>query len=129
MEKMTSVMISVTLEEAERIAKWESYFIPMASVPHFSRATHPTRVFVYATKKGNESNPRAGKVLCDFYMYEYRERAGRKPRFDWVIMDVLPCMPPRELSKFGKVGFGKFVPLKRPPISWMYVEEKENGND
>lgn len=27
------------------------------------------------------------------------------------------------LSEFGKVGFGHEVPLKRPPKSWMYIED------
>lgn len=30
---------------------------------------------------------------------------------------------PRNLSEFGKVGFGHEVPLKRPPQSWMHVED------
>ena len=30
---------------------------------------------------------------------------------------------PRNLSEFGKVGFGHEVPLKRPPQSWMHIED------
>lgn len=30
---------------------------------------------------------------------------------------------PRNLSEFGKVGFGHEVPLHRPPQSYMYVED------
>ena len=41
----------------------------------------------------------------------------------WHISDLKIYDKPRELSEFSKYGFGHPVPLKRPPQSWMYVEE------
>ena len=41
----------------------------------------------------------------------------------WHISDLKIYDKPRNLSEFGKVGFGHEVPLKRPPQSWMYIED------
>lgn len=43
--------------------------------------------------------------------------------YGWHISDLKIYDKPRELSEFGKVGFGHEVPLKRPPQSYMYVED------
>ena len=43
--------------------------------------------------------------------------------FAWHISDLKIYDKPKELSEFGKYGFGEPVPLKRPPQSWMYVED------
>lgn len=39
------------------------------------------------------------------------------------ISDLKIYDKPRNLSEFGKVGFGHKVPLCRPPQSWMYIED------
>lgn len=39
------------------------------------------------------------------------------------ISDLKIYDKPRELSEFGKVGFGHEVPLKRPCAPWCYVED------
>ena len=43
--------------------------------------------------------------------------------FGWHISDLKIYDKPKELSEFSKYGFGEPVPLKRPPQSWMYVED------
>lgn len=48
---------------------------------------------------------------------------GNKDGFGWHISDLKIYDKPRNLSEFGKVGFGHEVPLKRPPQSWMYIED------
>lgn len=49
--------------------------------------------------------------------------AKGKTLYGWHISDLKIYDKPRELSEFGKVGFGHEVPLKRPPQSYMYVED------
>ena len=49
--------------------------------------------------------------------------AKGKTLYGWHISDLKIYDKPRELSEFGKVGFGHEVPLKRPPQSWMYIED------
>lgn len=48
---------------------------------------------------------------------------GDKDGYGWHISDLKIYDKPRALSEFGKVGFGHEVPLKRPPQSYMYVED------
>lgn len=48
---------------------------------------------------------------------------GNKDGVGWHISDLKIYDRPRELSEFGKVGFGHEVPLKRPPQSWQYIED------
>lgn len=48
---------------------------------------------------------------------------GNKDGYGWHISDLKIYDKPRNLSEFGKVGFGHKVPLKRPPQSWMYIED------
>lgn len=48
---------------------------------------------------------------------------GFKPLTALYITDLKVYNEPKELSAFGKCGYGCAVPLKRPPQSWMYVEE------
>lgn len=45
-----------------------------------------------------------------------------KAVYGWHISELKIYDKPRELSEFSKYGFGRPVPLKRPPQSWMYVE-------
>lgn len=45
------------------------------------------------------------------------------PLYGLHISDLKIYDKPRNLSEFGKVGFGHEVPLKRPPQSWMYIED------
>lgn len=54
------------------------------------------------------------------YMVSY---FGNKDGYGWHISDLKIYDKPRNLSEFGKVGFGHKVPLKRPPQSWMYIED------
>lgn len=49
--------------------------------------------------------------------------AKGKTLYGWHISDLKIYDKPRNLSEFGKVGFGHKVPLKRPPQSWMHVED------
>ena len=46
-----------------------------------------------------------------------------KEVFGWHISGLKIYDKPRELSEFSKYGFGHPTPLKRPPQSWMFVEE------
>lgn len=39
------------------------------------------------------------------------------------ITGLVKYSEPIGLEKFSKLGFGKWVPLKRPPQSWCYVEK------
>lgn len=43
--------------------------------------------------------------------------------YGWHISDLKIYDKPRNLSEFGKVGFGHEVPLKRPCAPWCYVED------
>lgn len=43
--------------------------------------------------------------------------------YAWHISNLKIYDKPKELSEFSKYGFGEPVPLKRPPQSWMYVED------
>ena len=50
--------------------------------------------------------------------------------YGWHISDLKIYPYGKSLRDFSKVGFGEVVPLRRPPQSWMYVEEiaqMENG--
>ena len=49
--------------------------------------------------------------------------AKGKTLYGWHISDLKIYDKPRVLSEFGKVGFGHEVPLKRPPQSYMYIED------
>lgn len=64
------------------------------------------------------------KLAC-LTIYEIVKYAGSENRevCGWHISDLKIYDKPRELSEFGKVGFGHEVPLKRPPQSWMYIED------
>lgn len=54
---------------------------------------------------------------------EVRNYGNGKTLYGWHISDLKIYDKPKELSEFGKVGFGHEVPLKRPPQSWMYIED------
>lgn len=58
--------------------------------------------------------------LDNWELYDYGKG---KTIYGWHISDLKIYDKPRNLSEFGKVGFGHEVPLKRPPQSWMYVED------
>lgn len=62
----------------------------------------------------------AGACLTAEEMYSYSKG---KTLYGWHISDLKIYDKPRNLSEFGKVGFGHEVPLKRPPQSWQYVED------
>lgn len=49
---------------------------------------------------------------------------GIQTFFGWHISDLKIYDKPKELTEFSKYGFGRPVPLKRPPQSWMYVEDE-----
>lgn len=59
------------------------------------------------------------------YFYKPEELDGKTAKlgYAWHISQLKIYDKPRELSEFGKVGFGHEVPLKRPPQSWMYIED------
>lgn len=42
--------------------------------------------------------------------------------YNWHISDLRIYAQPFDLKTFSKAGFGRVVPLKRPPQSWMYAE-------
>lgn len=46
-----------------------------------------------------------------------------KEGYGWHISDLKIYDKPKDLSEFSKYGFDDPVPLKRPPQSWMYVED------
>lgn len=77
--------------------------------------------FVVANEEQSVTNEIA-RQSCLYYddMVSY---FGNKDGFGWHISDLKIYDKPRNLSEFGKVGFGHEVPLKRPPQSYMYVEE------
>lgn len=62
------------------------------------------------------------KSMCLSYD-EVKNYGKGKTLYGWHISDLKIYDKPRELSEFGKVGFGHEVPLKRPPQSWMYIED------
>lgn len=62
----------------------------------------------------------AGACLTAEEMFSYSKG---KTLYGWHISDLEIYDKPRALSEFGKVGFGHEVPLKRPPQSWMYIED------
>ena len=43
--------------------------------------------------------------------------------YGWHISDLKIYPYGKSLREFSKVGFDEVVPLRRPPQSWMYVEE------
>lgn len=77
--------------------------------------------FVVANEEQGVTNEIAGQS-CLYYddMVSY---FGDKDGYGWHISDLNIYDKPRNLSEFGKVGFGHEVPLTRPPQSWQYVEE------
>lgn len=62
------------------------------------------------------------KSMC--LSYDEVKNYGRgKTLYGWHISELKIYDKPRELSEFGKVGFGHEVPLKRPCAPWCYVED------
>lgn len=49
--------------------------------------------------------------------------ADGKNVYGWRISDLVIYDKPKELSELSRYGYGQFVPVKRPPESWCYVEE------
>ena len=54
---------------------------------------------------------------------EVKNYGKGKTLYGWHISDLKIYDKPRELSEFGKVGFGHEVPLERPCAPWCYVED------
>lgn len=54
---------------------------------------------------------------------EIEDYGKGKTLYGWHISDLKIYDKPRNLSEFGKVGFGHEVPLKRPCAPWCYVED------
>lgn len=77
--------------------------------------------FVVANEEQGVTNQIAGQSCL--YYYDMVSYFGNKDGFGWHISDLTIYDKPRELNEFGKVGFGHKVPLKRPPQSWMHVED------
>ena len=64
--------------------------------------------------------------LSDHELFDYLYKGKGKDNGGWawhIDNLVLYNGTPRPLSEFSKYGFGEPVPLKRPPQSWMYVED------
>ena len=57
--------------------------------------------------------------MCDLVEYGMRAHS----LYGWHISDLKIYPYGKSLRKFSKVGFDEVVPLRRPPQSWMYVEE------
>lgn len=50
-----------------------------------------------------------------------------KKGYGWHISDLCIYSQPFDLCTFSKAGFGRIIPLKRPPQSWMYVEVQDEN--
>ena len=46
--------------------------------------------------------------------------------FGWHIADLVIYDQPKPLDEFSKYGFGRDVPLRRPPLSWCYIDARDN---
>lgn len=57
-------------------------------------------------------------------LYDMRNYLSCDGGYAWHISDFIIYDKPKELSDFSKYGFDRFIPIKRPPQSWCYVEEK-----
>lgn len=69
-----------------------------------------------------KENLRYNHGTCLSYEDMVKYSSG-KPLYGLHISDLKIYDKPRELSEFGKVGFGHEVPLKRPCAPWCYVED------
>lgn len=54
---------------------------------------------------------------------EFKRYGKGKTLYGWRISNLKIYDKPKELSEFGKVGFGHEVPLERPCAPWCYVED------
>lgn len=82
------------------------------------------KVAVYNDVLYCERNSQPNKLyqLC-LTIDEVKAYLGQKNLgYTWHISNLVIYDTPRGLNEFSKYGFGRHVPLKRPPQSWMYVE-------
>jgi hypothetical protein len=79
----------------------------------------------YETKNGEFDLDNKLNWIYGTYLYydELVHYADGKDLYGWHISNLKIYDEPKELSRFGKFGFGHKVPLKMPPQSWCYVEE------
>jgi predicted transcriptional regulator len=70
-----------------------------------------------------EKNSQANKLgqMC-LTIEEVKAYLGENNGYNWHISDLKIYDKPRELKEFSKYGFGRFVEVKRPPMSWQFVE-------
>lgn len=78
---------------------------------------------VFADENLNQLKPQLFRDMSCLTDEQTADYLGDKDGYGWHISDLKIYDKPKELSEFGKVGFGHEVPLKRPPQSWMYVED------
>ena len=70
-----------------------------------------------------ETVARSCVPMYDLLVYLGKQDFG----YGWHVSNLVIYDKPRELREFSKVGFGRFVPLERPPQSWCYVESEGEG--
>lgn len=69
----------------------------------------------------HETVARSCVPMYDLLVYIGKQSFG----YGWHISNLVIYEKPKELSEFSKYGFERFVPVKRPPQSWCYVEEQK----
>lgn len=139
-----SILIAVNPPYAEclvygvKTIEWRTKPLPTAKC-----LWNDIKAYVYETKKGGGSGTVIGevKILGIYSFCETSDIPGtfiarglvsreqlKKYQKGGMLYGAKMVAPekyevPRPLSDFGKVGFGRPVPLERPPQSWCYVEE------
>lgn len=145
---MKAVMISIQPKWCELIASGKKTIEVRKTAPKLKR---PFKCYIYCTQGkvkdlfscGDRIYQNRMKVIGEFTCRgmmggsspllskqscltpsEIFDYSKGKRIYGWRIADLVIYDKPRELSEFSKYGFGRTVPLKRPPQSWMYVEVK-----
>ena len=144
---MTSILISVNKPHVDNMRRGLKSEELRKSAPG---CRVPFKCYIYETVKGAGAGRVVGEFVCreekvypsnflDLYdranteaicglidrsRLSYNElcryaNGGRL--FGLRISDVRFYEKPKPLSRFSKVGFGRDVPLNRPPQSWCYV--------
>ena len=71
-------------------------------------------------------------VLCEkgcLTLNELIAYGGSKTLYGWHISELEIYDKPRELSEFYQTSSNWLVPVKRPPMSWMYINDKKDGEE
>ena len=77
----------------------------------------------YVVRHCEMANADLGEEMSCVPREDILKYSNGKEVFGWHVSDLKIYDEPRALSEFGKYGFGLPLPLRRPPQSWMYVEE------